>query len=221
MRATSDYTDLITQSHADKPRFVATVGASVAPLAGVQAGLESLLGAFDVDSAVGVQLDAVGLWVGASRRLQVPISDVYFTWESDSLGWESGVWRGVFDPATGLAELPDDAFRLLIKTRIATNSWRGTTPEIYTIWESIFGVSGLVVQDYQNMSMAIGITNSNLTNIEKALLRGGYIPLKPAGVRLSYYYVTPGESLFAWDVESTAMAGWETGRWAEEIGVEG
>ena len=71
------------------------------------------------------------------------------------------------------------------------------------------------------MSMAIGLTNSSLTEIEKALLRGGYIPLKPAGVRLTYYYVTPGTELFAWDVQGPGLDGWNAGEWAEEIGVDG
>lgn len=213
---TDQYIDLITSEHAERPKFVETVRASVSPLSKVQEVLRSMPAAFDVDTAVGVQLDTIGLWVGRSRYVGTPISGVYMTWDSTAaLGWEGGVWKGQFDPDEGLVELPDDSYRLLIKAKIAANHWDGTIPGAYAVWEQIFKDSYLIIEDLQDMTMAIGVSGIPLSTLDTALLERGYLPLKPAGVRIRDYAVVPTAGvLFSWDMEtSAAFAGWETGNW--------
>ena len=56
------------------------------PFVDEQSVLNSLPGKYDLDSAVGVQLDAVGEWVGISRELAVPLSNVYFSLDIAGLG---------------------------------------------------------------------------------------------------------------------------------------
>ncbi|MGC7970039.1 DUF2612 domain-containing protein, partial [Salmonella enterica] len=68
---------------------------------------------FDLDQAIGVQLDAVGEWVGISRNITVPLAGVYFSFDIAGLGFDQGVWKGPFDPDTGLTTLDDDTYRLL------------------------------------------------------------------------------------------------------------
>ena len=63
----SNYTALITSEHADKPKFMAMVEAVAQCFVDQQNLLLSVPTAFDLDDAVGVQLDAVGLWVGIGR----------------------------------------------------------------------------------------------------------------------------------------------------------
>ena len=53
------YIALITSAHNDKPRFVATVDLATNALAQGQDFLNTLPAEFDIDSAVGVQLDAI------------------------------------------------------------------------------------------------------------------------------------------------------------------
>jgi hypothetical protein len=49
-------------------------------------------------------------------------------------------------------------------------------------------------------------------------LTGGYIPLKPEGVRVNEYLVPVDDGpLFAWDIQNDLLDGWETGSWAREI----
>lgn len=214
-----DYLNLITSEHRGKEKFEATVVTGVSPFSKLQAVMQGLPADFDIDQAVGVQLDAVGAWIGRSRRIDTPLVGVYFTWDDlASDGWESGVWKGPFDPDSGLVDLPDDAYRVLLKAKIAANSWDGTIPGAYAIWATVFTSSQLVIQDNQDMSMMVGIAGQPLSIVDQALLTNGYIPLKPEGVRIQYYAIAPAGALFAWDTdEGSALAGWDTGQWAVEL----
>lgn len=216
----TDYLSLITSEHRGKEKFEATVVSGTSPLSKLQDVMFGLPSDFDIDVAIGVQLDAVGIWIGRSRRIDTPLVGVYFAWDDiASDGWESGVWKGQFDPDSGLVDLPDDSYRILLKAKIAANSWDGTIPGAYAIWETIFSDSYLIIQDNQDMSMVIGIAGQPLSAVDQALLTNGYIPLKPEGVRVQYYAIAPAAgSLFAWDVAaSTALDGWDSGQWAQEL----
>ncbi|QIX17233.1 DUF2612 domain-containing protein [Burkholderia multivorans] len=135
----SDYTALITSEHRDKPRFMATVGALVQPIVDQMNVLQSMPGKFDLDNAVGVQLDDVGLWVGVSRKIRTPLTGIYFSFDIDGLGFDQGTWKGPFDPDTGLTVLDDDTYRLVIRAKIGANRWDGTLESSAAILNSIFG----------------------------------------------------------------------------------
>lgn len=219
-----DYPALATARH-KKPKFLALLEALTAPFAKVQDLLATFPTEFDVDFAVGAQLDAVGLWVGIGRWLTLPLEGVYFSWEEPGPGWDEGIWKGPYDPDSGLTRLDDDSYRRLIKARIAANHWNGTIPGAYAVWAAAFADSKcrLVIQDNQDMSMTVGIAGDYPDAVFKALLMGGYIPLKPEGVRIKWYAVTPdGGPLFAWDCETPELAGWPDelgygGRWPQEL----
>ncbi|EFF9416164.1 DUF2612 domain-containing protein, partial [Escherichia coli] len=104
----SKYTELITNYHATKPKFLAHVDLMTRPLIDVAAATRGLITAFDIDSAVGVQLDILGLWIGRSRVVSQPISGVYFSWDTDGLGYDQGVWQGPYDPDSGYMYLSDE-----------------------------------------------------------------------------------------------------------------
>jgi hypothetical protein len=213
---TDEYTSLITSEHIERPKFVATVRASVSPFAKIQEVLLSLPRAFDVETAVGSQLDAIGIWVGVGRRVATPITDVYLEWDTtEALGWDGGVWKGEFDPDDGLLFLPDDSYRLLIKAKIASNHWDGTIPGAYAIWEGVFSGSYIVIEDLQDMTMTVGVAGVTLSTLDLKLLQDGYLVVKPAGVRIRDYAIIPVAGvLFAWDFEETEIyGGWEIGKW--------
>lgn len=214
-----DYLSLITTMYRGKLRFVGLCSALVQPLVDQQALLAAIRDGFDLDTAVGAQLDQVGAWVGCSRLLKTPLTDVYFAWGAPGLGWAQGSWKGPHDPSTGMVSLPDDVYRTLIRATIAANSWDGTIPKAYEIWSSLFSGTGLiiVIQDNQDMSMVVGVAGTYLDAVTKSLLTGGYIPLKPAGVRVSYVVAPQGGPLFAWGCDSDALAGWGFGSWGEHI----
>ena len=101
----SKYTDLITNYHATKPKFLDHVDLSTRPMIDITGATRGLVSAFDIDTAVGVQLDTLGLWIGRSRIVSQPISGVYFSWDTDGLGYDQGVWQGPYDPDSGYTTL--------------------------------------------------------------------------------------------------------------------
>ncbi|KVC71640.1 hypothetical protein WI73_11615 [Burkholderia ubonensis] len=216
----NDYTSLITSEHRDKPRFAATVAAVVQPLVDQMNLLASMPGKFDLDVAVGDQLDAVGLWVGVSRRIRTPLTGIYFSFDIAGLGFDQGIWKGPFDPDTGLTVLDDDTYRLVIRAKIGANHWDGTLASSAAILNSIFGADTHVfIEDHQDMSMTIGISGKVPSAVFLALLAGGYIPLKPEGVRVNYTIVTTVDSapLFGFDMSGPYVAGFDAGAWGKPV----
>ena len=120
MAQVSDYTGLITSEHADKPKFMAMVAAVAQCAVDQMTLLQSMPTAFDLDAAVGVQLDAVGIWVGLNRNIAVPIDNVYFSWDTAGVGWDQGVWKQPGDPDNGITRMDDGSSQtdLLYVTRM-------------------------------------------------------------------------------------------------------
>lgn len=214
----ADYTGVITSEHAQKPNFIAVLSALVALPLQVQALFQSMIPLFDVDEALGVQLDAVGAWVGISRKVSTPIYNVYFSFdEAATTGWDFGTWQPSNLPVA-VTSLPDDAYRLLIKARIAANNWDGTTEGAYTVFNSIFTRFQILIQDNYNMSYNLGVTGGVVDSLTLALLTGNYIPLRPQGIRIAEYFVTVDTNpIFSWDIASTALGGWDAASWVREI----
>ncbi len=209
------YTDLITSAHNDKEKFVKTVDLSTDALAQGQDFLNTLPTEFDIDTAVGVQLDAIGEWVGRSRYLNIPLTDYYFEWDNAAAGWDAGIWRQDFDVENQMTALDDSTYRKVLMVKIAENHWNGTLPALYDAVDEIFaGRYELAIIDNQDMSMSVFIAGQKPTALDKALLVGGYLTLKPVGVRIADIGVAPdGGLLFAWDVQNSVFSGFDQASW--------
>lgn len=215
------YTSLITSEHADKPRFMAVIGVLAQHAADRVALLRSIPGLFDLDTAVGEQLDFVGQWIGQSRNLTVPLTDVYFSLDIAGLGLDEGSLQGPFDPTSGLVALPDESYRTLLRAKIANNQWDGTVPGAYQFLADLFPGNVLFIQDNQDMSMYVGIVGSvPLDAVSYALLTGGYLNVKPDGVHIAGYAMpsTPGTPIFGLDVENSLISGLDVGSLATITG---
>lgn len=193
----------------------------VQPLVDLQSFTIGLLDDFDLDDAIGVQLDAIGVWVGISRYLESPITGIYYSVNGTvQEGVNYGILKGILDNGVDMIKLNDQAYRLLIRAKIANNRWDGSIPGAYEVWETVFGPPGpgvptLLIQDNQNMSMTFGVSNVLLSTLEKSLLVGGYIDLRPEGVRISDYIIVPIEGpLLIWDNPETP---WDVGIWGESL----
>lgn len=211
----SDYLGLITSEHSDKPKFMATVQAVLQPLVDVINAAQGLPADFDLDVAIGAQLDAVGLWVGISRNVKTPLAGVYFSLDIDGIGFDQGVWKGPFDPDSGVVSLDDETYRILLRAKIGANHWDGTLGASKAILDLVFsGATHVFIQDNQDMSMTIGVSGAPPTPLSLALLTGGYIPIKPEGVRVDYYIVTSVDGpLFGFDVTNEYISGFDQGSW--------
>lgn len=215
----SDYLSLIPANNAKQPKFVATVAVNVAVQLRVQELLDQMDVLFDLSTPpVGDQLDIIGQWVGVSRVIKTPITNVFFTWDATAaLGWDSGTWQPSGDPGQVTA-LPDDAYLILILAKIAANIWDGTTPGAYKVWDELLAGTGItiLIQDNQNMTYQMGIVGDTIPALTLALITGGYINLRPEGIKITDYFVGSAP-FFAWDADSPTLQGWGTGKWATEM----
>jgi hypothetical protein len=162
------YTTKVTSEHNDKPNFMAMVSLLAQALVDEQKTLLSMPGLYDLDAAVGVQLDSVGEWIGLTRWVQVPFG------------------------GSSLQELDDQHYRILLRARIISNQWDGTVPDAYLAWSVLFAGTGLqvLIQDYDNMSMGLGLTGPSDAETQ-ALFLAGLLELKPSGVSVAYYIGPP------------------------------
>src|SRR3954453_4905573 len=113
----SDYLARIPTYHSTRPRFMNTLAVLCQPLVDAMVMLDQLTYDFDLDTAVGVQLDMVGQWLGRDRWLKMPFTDIYFSFDlpEDRVGFDQGVWLGPYDARDGVRALDDDTYRTLLK----------------------------------------------------------------------------------------------------------
>jgi hypothetical protein len=185
------YLALVTSEHNQRPKYMATLSLYLQPMVDLQNLLNSFAGLFDIDFAVGQQLDFIGQWVGASRQLKQTIN--------------------------GISVLDDNTYRILLKAVIALNHWDGTVPGAYAIWAIVFATEGydILIQDNQDMSMFFVFVTATLSTIVLALIINGYFDLRPAGVLMRGYFMpsVPGTPVFGFGIENDTVAGWGHGAW--------
>lgn len=213
------YLDLVTSEHNQKPKFMEMLAEYLQPLADGKAVMDGMVVLFDIDSALGQQLDMIGLWIGRTRELAVPITDVYFTFNTGP-GFNQGILRNQFSPTNELLVLPDEQYRTLLKATIAANHWDGTIIGAYEAYAIVFGPGGytMLIIDYQDMTMDVMLGGPVPDAVTLALLLGGYLSLKPVGVRINRYIVSanPDKKIFTFNAppDSPIIGGFNVGAFA-------
>lgn len=159
--AIEKYLDNITSQHRDRPKFISWLSKSLTIIDHAYLATKSIDINFDIDNAIGQQLDLLGIIIGRERTL-------------------------TFQPLNGHDPvLDDETYRLVLKTKVAINMWDGTIPHIYEIWENIFSDIGLQIEDNQDMSFNAYVTGY-VNQIRQDLIQHGYIVPKPEGVKVNY-----------------------------------
>jgi hypothetical protein len=185
------YLAVLTSEHNDKPNFVALVTAICQFSVDTQNLLQGFPTLFDVDLAVGDQLDKIGQWVGVSRNLNQTIM--------------------------GTSVLDDPTYRVLLKLFIAMNQWDGTVPGIYNIWNAILEPTygPIFIVDNQDMTMDVILTTPPTSVLILAILTNGYFLLRPAGVLILGFFTpsVPGDPCFGFDLENSFISGFDVGAW--------
>jgi len=212
------YQSLVTSEHQSAPNYMAWLGAMIEPLTVVQSVINNFVANFDVDTAIGAQLDIVGQWVGVSRVLETAITGVFFSFNVPGLGFNQGVWKGPFE-GDEITLLPDDIYRIVIKFKILANKWDGSIPTAYADFATVFtGGESVFIMDNQDMSMSIGLVGFNFNALGLAALQQGYFPFKPEGVRIKEYIIIPtGQKIFAFNLNGGLFGGFNSGYWAKKI----
>ncbi len=115
--------------------------------------MSRLIPDFDIDTAVGVQLDVVGEWVGRSRRSHTGNRDL-FSWDTERVGWDQGGGRA-HDPNDGFIDLSDEIYRLMLKVKV--NNWDGQNDSLPPILDTALAGSGIRMAIVDNRDMSISI----------------------------------------------------------------
>lgn len=164
--AIDKYLDNITSQHRDKPKFIAWLSSSLNIIDHAYIMTKNMDNDFDLDNAIGKQLDILGQIIGRKRTL-------------------------TFQPLNGHNPvLDDETYKLVLKAKVAMNMWDGKIESAYEIWNNIFDDIGLQLQDNQDMSLTAYVTGY-VNQIRQDLIQHGYIVPKPEGVRINYIGRTP------------------------------
>lgn len=181
------YMALVTSEYADSVKFNLMLQIFLDMVSPAVDCLTSFDTIFDLDNAVGDQLDILGSLVGLTRVLPIDDEDV---------------------PAV----LTDDLFRKVIQARIMSNKWDGTLESWVGIIQSMFSDASFEVVDNQDMSVTVVIIDPGADPALTSLLTHGYIIPKPAGVLISYEVTD--DPLFGHDLNTDLIQGYDLGIWA-------
>ncbi|MBB5762174.1 hypothetical protein HNR01_001794 [Methylorubrum rhodesianum] len=134
----ADYVGRITPWQSGHPKFTATVSGTLDPVVAAKVVVAAIPGAYDLDTAVGTQLDVDGEWIGPSRRVPVPIPNAWFAWATPGRGWGQGVWKQPSSQRFAISLLDDETYRRLLKAVVLANRWDGTVPGAQEVLDAFF-----------------------------------------------------------------------------------
>ena len=195
------YLGLVTSQYKNSKKFNALLYVLLKKFDDVSQCLVKMDTAFDLDSAVGVQLDMLGTIAGASRTIP-------------------------FQPSFGVSPVLDDtSYRTLIKAKIAQNQWNGNIDSLFLIWKNLFPRTSIVIADNQNMTATLyigGVPSSILIDMivgyaangaTSGTVQNGLIVPRPEGVQ--YNWVMGDLPVFGFGtVDTDYVAAWGVGKWS-------
>jgi len=193
--ATTYYQDLLAYQHINQPKARATIGL-LAQAALVDLLPMQLVGAFDINTAVGPQLDILGEYIGFNRLINQPITRTWFSFDdyvsplATPYGFTSYTdlnqnISSSIESYAAASYLPmtlnDDEYRLLLKLKILVNSSLATFAEIKDDIYAEFG-SAIVISDGCDMTIEY-LAQPSVSRLVKIAGDQAILP-KPMGVRL-------------------------------------
>ncbi len=156
-----DYLDLLSPEHRNQPKLTAWLTAALSPLNDTQTCLAGVAPAYDLDTAVGAQLDALGIVLGVSRVLN-------------------------FQPTSGSSTLDDTNYRLVLRAKILANQWDGTREQYEKMVDEIMAGCHVVLADNEDMTMDVAFIDKTAGGLTGELLEHGYLLPAPSGVKANF-----------------------------------
>jgi len=172
MSLKTEYLAQITSEYANSTKFKATVDLLLDQFQQTYDGYIQMDTAFDIDTAVGVQLDVLGIIEGAGRSFTLP---------------------------TGEVTLTDDEYRFLLKAVIARNHCKGVRESFLSVMVQLLGATFIIhlTQPYA-MHLTLGLFMDVLTDVQKEIVKQ-YVP-RPAGVEIDILTPPYEEQFLPYDV---------------------
>lgn len=185
---TNKYTSKIPAYNSQFPKYFDTANAVTEAFSRQQDSTRAIVPAFDLDGAIGVQLDVIGLWVGRGRRIRAPAVNHYFSFDDAELGFNLGSWKGRYDTGDAYIDMDDDTYRTVLRAKIGANNWDGTVETLPAILSAIYPDGGIAISFTDNLDMSMTITARGVAipAITKEIIRQGYLSIKPMGIAVNY-----------------------------------
>lgn len=164
----------------------------------LQEVMEDVMTLRSIDTAVGVQLDVIGIIVGRPRGL---VSAELFTYFGFDGATQAGSFGSTTDPSVGAPwysigaptqrsrEPSDEEYRIILKAKIIKNRTLSRPEDIIEAYKFLFNASQVTITENGYASVTIGI-GKILTATERGLLFGldGAGTLLPKTIGVEYDY---------------------------------
>lgn len=200
------YQDNLLEQYVNAPNARATIGliAQTTLMDLVELAVQD---AYDINTAVGVQLDVLGEYIGFSRLVYFPIDRYYFTllnpdapiqqeagftdYTDSLINADSNFY--LYQYAKGqVYYIPDDQYRVLLKLKIILNQSHNTLADIASALWQTFGAD-IICFDQKNMFLSY-VVSPLASNIVSIALKAGLLP-KPMGVGIDAIFILPNPEL--------------------------
>lgn len=194
----------IYAQYRDKPKAVAWYNIVPSLADEIESAYEAVRMSYDIDAAVGQQLDVIGRIVVIDRGFESFVAfepDTYFGADNDEsqFGGISAQFQSVGGVLT--QQVSDAIFRTLIRCKIARNNSDATLDDIATALEFITGSDDIRVVDNEDMSFSVSF-GSELTDIQRLVFSTFDVLPRPQGVRFLGYVeesaITQFGGAFGW-----------------------
>ncbi len=202
------YADLLIKQYWEKPLAYAEISAQAATWETVRDGVSAFSDEFDLDQAMGAQLDIIGKIVGIPRNIPFVIIKIAFGFAEnpDARGFDDkfetvadiAPFLDKFEPTRTPLELDDSDYRFFIRARIAANIGSAimvsdTRVSLQDVIFTQFDGEAYEI-DRRDMSLALYVSPSFDSVRLRAIQQLDLLP-KPQGVRYSIIIqAAPGET---------------------------
>jgi len=214
------YLSKIPPLNAGKPKFTATLSLTLQPLVDMQAFLAGLPEAFDLDNAIGVQLDICGQWIGRKRTIPLPLQTLFFSLGDPLRGLGRGYWKNSYNPGDMYEKLDDEIYRRLLKAVAIVNRWDGTVVMGQQVLDAFFppgqGTYTFIQDDGWGVqtgnritsSMTIGVSGKIPGMVDIQILAQDLLGLKPASIPVNYAITSvDGAPIFGLGLDNDYIGG--------------
>lgn len=190
-KETEDYIKLLTSQYQMAEKFKEWLRKNIDICKDIMEAANNMNNVFDLDFAVGAQLDIIGQIVGQKRVLP-------------------------FQPSDGTdPNLDDDMYRTLLKAKIALNHWDGKLLSIEQKWTSIFPGTSIVIVDNQDMTINVSVLGE-ISELVQELIENDMIIPRPQAVQINYAWSPRRAIIFAYDMDNDEYSGYDKGQWSTD-----
>ena len=213
----NEYVLLLIKEYWEKPKANAEITLQASTWSEIYTGFKAFDEAFDVDLAVGNQLDIIGKIVGIPRIVPFALEKIRFGFDGDDTARgfadlfdediESAPFLDLFENEYTDFQLDDNDYRFFIKAKIAKNvvSAYMTSDDRISIQDAIqLSFNGLAyVTDNQDMTLTLYVSPSFDTQ-RLLLIKALDLLPKPQGVRYKFI-IGAGDGIFGFDDDPQAL----------------